>query len=48
VEGFFKDLVAGSMEAERTAAVAARYGLVLVPEWIPDLVARFGLRIRGG
>ena len=30
VEGFFKELVAGSMEAERTAAVAARYGLVLV------------------
>ena len=48
VEGFFKDLVAGSMEAERTAAVAARYGLGLVPEWIPDLVARFGLRMRGG
>jgi hypothetical protein len=48
VEGFFKDLVAGSMEAERTAAVAARYGLVLVPEWIPDLVARFRLRMRGG
>jgi quercetin dioxygenase-like cupin family protein len=48
VEGFFQDLVAGSMEAERTAAVAARYGLVLVPEWIPELVARFGLRVRGG
>ena len=29
-------------------AVAARYGLVLVPEWIPDLVARFRLRMRGG
>jgi mannose-6-phosphate isomerase-like protein (cupin superfamily) len=48
VERFFQELAAGSMEAERTAAVAARHGLVLVPEWIDDLVARHGLRIRGG
>jgi quercetin dioxygenase-like cupin family protein len=48
VERFFQELAAGSMEGERTAAVAARYGLALVPEWIPDLVARFGLRVRGG
>jgi hypothetical protein len=48
LERFFQELVAGSMDAERTAAVSARHGMVLVPEWIPELVARFGLRVPGG
>ena len=48
LERFFQELVAGSMDAERTATVSARHGMVLVPEWIPELVARFGLRVPGG
>jgi hypothetical protein len=35
------------MQAERTAAVAARHGLVLVLDWIDELVARHGLQMRG-
>ena len=48
VERFFQELATGSMQAERTAAVAARYGLVLVLDWIDELVARHGLQMRGG
>ena len=47
VERFFQELAAGSMDADQTAAVAARHGLELVPEWIPDLVARHALQVRG-
>ena len=48
LERFFQELVAGSMDAERAAVVSARHGQVLVPEWISELVARFGLRVPGG
>jgi mannose-6-phosphate isomerase-like protein (cupin superfamily) len=48
VERFFQELATGSMQAERTAAVAARHGLVLVLDWIDELVARHGLQMRGG
>src|SRR3954453_17054472 len=47
-ERFFQELATGSVQTERTAAVAAQHGLVLVLDWIDDLVARHGLQMRGG
>jgi mannose-6-phosphate isomerase-like protein (cupin superfamily) len=48
-ERFFRELndLGGAIEAEpeALAALNARYGLVMQPETVPDLLERFGLRI---
>lgn len=52
-DGFFRELATlyseggGSPDPARTAALAARYGCVFHFDWVPDLKARYGLRLLG-
>ncbi|HEX9342302.1 MAG TPA: cupin domain-containing protein [Actinomycetota bacterium] len=48
VERFYQELAGSPLGPLGAASAARRHGLVLVPEWIPDMVARFGLRVAGG
>ena len=49
-EEFFREVGAYGLRGEEVgpplfAEIAARYGETIEPEWIPDLVARYGLNL---
>ena len=47
-EGFFREIgelsLAGEVTPPMAAEVGARYGMAPKPEWIPELIARYGVR----
>jgi quercetin dioxygenase-like cupin family protein len=44
-ERFYQELAAGPLGPLGTASAARRHGLTLLPDWVPDMVARLGLRL---
>jgi quercetin dioxygenase-like cupin family protein len=51
LEGYFRELAdlhaGGRPDAGLLAELRERYGIVAVPEWIPELKARHGVRLLG-
>jgi quercetin dioxygenase-like cupin family protein len=51
LEGYFRELAGlhadGRPDAGPLAELRERYGIAAVPEWIPELKARYGLKLLG-